>query len=93
MGKELLMPRGWIELLSFLLVEKAARLSFSRFVHDNFLGCCEDGRKVTEDVESFPVPQSSVGNFQAQSVAGSLMTRRWYYLLSMSIPSYATLED
>lgn len=54
MAKEVLMPRGWIKLLSFLLIEKATGLSFRCFVHDTFLGFCEDGRKVTEKVEGFP---------------------------------------
>lgn len=95
MAKEVLMSRRWIKLLSFLLIEKAKRLSFRHFVHNIFLGFCEDGRGVTEKVEclpgAWPVPQSSGGHLQAQSVAGSLMTQGWYY--SMSIPSYALLES
>lgn len=86
------MPKRWIKLLSFLLIEKAKRLSFRHFVHYTFLGFCKDGREVTEEVEGFPgawpVPLSSAGHFQAQSVAGSFMTQGLYY--SMIIPSYAT---
>lgn len=43
---------------------------------ESYRGC---GR-LSRSLESSTLAQSSVGNFQAQSVAGSLMTQRWYYL-------------
>lgn len=54
MAKEQLMPRGWQNLLFLTVIQEATRLFFGHFVCDTFLGFCEDGRKVTEEVEGTP---------------------------------------
>lgn len=59
------------------LIEEAARLSINLFVNDTFLGFCEGGRKVPEEVKgipgAWPIPQAVLGIFRLS---------RWLGLIS-----------